>query len=49
VIRQGDPKRAAIAGQRAADLYSATILRQSIQDHANNYTRFILLVKEYPS
>jgi prephenate dehydratase len=49
VIRQGDPKRAAIAGQRAADLYSATILRQSIQDHSNNYTRFILLVKEYPS
>jgi len=49
VIRNGDPKRAAIAGQRAADLYSATILRESIQDHSNNYTRFILLVKEYAS
>ena len=49
VIRCGDPKRAAIAGQRAADLYGASVLRQSIQDHANNYTRFILLVKEYAS
>ena len=49
VIRCGDPKRAAIAGQRAADLYDATILRKNIQDHSENYTRFILLVKEHAS
>ena len=49
VIRCGDPKRAAIAGQRAADLYGASILRKSIQDHSNNYTRFLLLAKEYAS
>jgi prephenate dehydratase len=49
VIRRGDPKRAAIAGQRAADLYDATVLRKNIQDHSENYTRFILLVKEYAS
>ena len=49
VIRRGDPKRAAIAGQRAADLYDARILRKNIQDHSENYTRFILLVKEHAS
>lgn len=43
IMRRGDPKRAAIAGQRAADLYGATVIRQRIQDHSENYTRFVLL------
>jgi prephenate dehydratase len=43
VIRVGDSKLAAIAGQRAADFYGASIICKSIQDHADNYTRFVLL------
>jgi prephenate dehydratase len=43
VVRLGDPTRAAIAGRRAADLYGASIIRTAIQDHPDNYTRFVLL------
>lgn len=43
VVRFGDPKRAAIAGRRAAELYGGSIIRKSIQDQTENYTRFVLL------
>jgi prephenate dehydratase len=46
VIRLGKAQRAAIAGQRAADLYGAKIIRKSIQDHSDNYTRFVLLTRQ---
>ena len=50
VIRRGDPKLAAIAGRGAADYYGGSIICKSIQDEANNYTRFLLLsVKETES
>jgi len=45
-ISAGDPSRAAIAGRRAAEHYRATILAERIQDNAENFTRFVLLVPE---
>lgn len=43
VVQQGDPTRAAIAGARAARLYGGVVLREHLEDHAENYTRFVLL------
>jgi len=46
VIESGDATRAAIGGRRAAELYGGKILREHIEDHAENYTRFVLLSPE---
>jgi prephenate dehydratase len=43
VISSGDPKRAAIAGRRAAEIYGGAILREHLEDNRENYTRFLLL------
>ena len=43
VIRLGDPTKAAIASRRAAAVYGGTILREHLEDHPENYTRFLLL------
>ena len=44
VLTRGDKSAAAIAGRRAAIHYGGTILAESIQDNAENFTRFFLLV-----
>ena len=43
VMREGLRDSAAVAGRRAAEVYGGTILVDSIQDHAENYTRFLLI------
>ena len=46
VLSHGNKSRAAIAGRRAAEHYHGVILAESIQDNAENFTRFVLLVPE---
>jgi len=46
VMESGDPTRAAIAGSRAAAIYGGTILSEHLEDHKENYTRFVLLTPE---
>ncbi len=47
VMDDGRDEEAAIAGAPAAELYEAQILAAGVEDHAENYTRF-LLVTERP-
>jgi prephenate dehydratase len=46
VLSRGDKSCAAIAGRRAAEHYRGVILAKSIQDNAENFTRFVLLLPE---
>jgi prephenate dehydratase len=43
VVSAADPSRAAIASRRAAQIYGGTILKSHLEDHPENYTRFLLL------
>lgn len=44
-IESSDPTRAAIGGRRSAAIYGGKIVREHIEDHADNFTRFALLSK----
>jgi prephenate dehydratase len=44
VLARGDKSHAAIAGHHAAEHYRGVILAESIQDNAENFTRFVLLL-----
>ncbi len=46
VVEGGNPARAAIGGRRAADIYDGVILQEHLEDHKENYTRFVLLAPE---
>jgi prephenate dehydratase len=43
IMNDGDRKRAALAGSRAAEIYGACIVRENLEDDPENYTRFLLL------
>jgi chorismate mutase/prephenate dehydratase len=45
-VESGDSTRAAIGGGRAARLYGGKILREHIEDHSENFTRFALLTAD---
>lgn len=42
VVREADGRSAALASRRSAQLYGAEILEEGFQDHAENWTRFLL-------
>jgi prephenate dehydratase len=44
MMERGDKHFGAIAGHRAAGHYGAVILQENVQDNAENFTRFVLLL-----
>jgi len=46
VAEAGDTRRAALAPAAAAEIYGLSILRNDMQDSADNRTRFVLLGRE---
>ena len=42
-VESGDVTRAGIGGRRTAEIYGGKVLREHIEDHAANFTRFALL------
>jgi prephenate dehydratase len=46
VLNRQQPDEAAIASAQAAEIYGGTILASSVEDHQQNFTRFLLLAPE---
>src|SRR4051794_4411200 len=46
VIEQGSGEAAAIASDSAAEIYGGQVLERSIEDNAQNFTRFLLLLPD---
>lgn len=42
---EGDPTQAAVASQRAADLYGLKVLARNIENQKDNYTRFMVVAR----
>ncbi len=46
IAELGDPTRAALAPELAAEIYGLEILKRDVEDAAHNTTRFVILAKE---
>src|SRR6185437_12180763 len=46
IIAANDRSRAAIAAKRASEIYGGKILLEHVEDHRENYTRFLLLAPQ---
>ena len=46
VAEAGDPSRAALASELAAEIYGLDVLARNIEDQANNTTRFLVMSRE---